>query len=183
MKDDIEVMVQCLVSDMPVSAMRQEQIRAAATEDPDLQMVRQAAMMGWPKKKRSAPIVLQDYWPVKDQVHIADGLLCVGDCIMILSSLKSEMLALLHESHMGAEKTKARATGALFWPNMTADVEQTVVNCVVCLSHRNAQPKEPLRPHPIPELAWQKVGADVLTYQSKDYLLVVDYYSKYPEVV
>ena len=27
------------------------------------------------------------------------------------------------------------------------------------------------------------MGADVLTYQSKDYLLVVDYYSKYPEVV
>ena len=27
------------------------------------------------------------------------------------------------------------------------------------------------------------MGADVLTYQSKDYLLVVDYYSKYLEVV
>ena len=78
---------------------------------------------------------------------------------------------------------KARAAGALFWPNMTAGIEQTVVNCAVFLSHRNAQLKEPLRPHPIPELAWQKVGADVLTYQSKDYLLVVDYYSKYPEVV
>ena len=93
------------------------------------------------------------------------------------------MLTLLHESYMGAEKTKSRAAGALFWPNMTAAIEQTVVNCSVCLSHRNAQPKEPLRPHPIPELAWQKVGADVFTYQRKDYLLVVYYYSKYPEVV
>ena len=98
MEDDIEVMVHCLVRDMPVSAMRQEQIRAAAAEDPDLHMVRQAAMMGWPKKKHSAPSVLQDYWPVKDEVHIADGLLCVGDRIVILSSL-NEMLALLHESH------------------------------------------------------------------------------------
>ena len=66
---------------------------------------------------------------------------------------------------------------------MTADIEQTVVNCAVCLSHRNAQPKEPLRPHPTPELASQKVGADVLKSQSKDYLLVVNYDSKYPEVV
>ena len=70
--------------------------------------------MEWPKKKHSASSILQDYWPVKDEVCIADGLLCVGDHIVIPSSLKSEMLALLHESHMGAEKTKARAAGALF---------------------------------------------------------------------
>ena len=38
MEDDIEVMVHCLVRDMPVSTMRQEQIQAAAAEDPDLQM-------------------------------------------------------------------------------------------------------------------------------------------------
>ena len=55
MEDDIEVMVQCLVSDMPVSAMRQEQIRAAAADYPDLQMVRQAAMMEWPKQSISGP--------------------------------------------------------------------------------------------------------------------------------
>ena len=73
MEDDIEVMVHCLVRDMPVSAMRQELIRAAAAEDPDLQMVRQAAMVGWPKKKHSATGILQDFWPVKDEVHIAEG--------------------------------------------------------------------------------------------------------------
>ena len=38
MEDDIEVMVHCLVCYMPVSAMRQGQIQAAAAEDPDLQM-------------------------------------------------------------------------------------------------------------------------------------------------
>ena len=85
MEDDIEVMFHCLVRDMPVSAMRQEQIRAAAAEDPGLQMVRQAALMGWLKKKHSALSVLQDYWLVKDEVHIADGLLCVCDRIVIPS--------------------------------------------------------------------------------------------------
>ena len=46
MEDDVEVMVHCLVHDTMMSAMRQEQIRAAAAEDSDLQMVRQAAMRG-----------------------------------------------------------------------------------------------------------------------------------------
>ena len=37
-------------------------------------------------------------------------------------------------------------------------------------------------PHPVPERPWQKVGVDIFTFQRKDYLLVVDYYSKYPEI-
>ena len=38
-------------------------------------------------------------------------------------------------------------------------------------------------PHAIPEHPWQTVGADYFTYGGKDYLLIVDYYSKYPELV
>ena len=34
-------------------------------------------------------------------------------------------------------------------------------------------------PHDIPNCPWEKLGAD---YAGKDYLLVIDYFSKYPEV-
>ena len=29
---------------------------------------------------------------------------------------------------------------------------------------------------------WSKLGADIITYDGNDYLLIVDYFSKYPEV-
>ena len=106
-----------------------------------------------------------------------------GDRVVVPKSLQKEMLALLHESHVGIEMTKARATNALYWPGMSDDIQKTVANCSICLHHRNTQPKEPPNAHPVPEIAWQKVGADIFTYQAEDYLLVVDYYSKYPEVV
>ncbi len=51
-----------------------------------------------------------------------------------------------------------------------------------CISHRNKQPREPLIPHAVPERPWQKLGADIFSLFGKDYLLIVDYYSKYPEV-
>ena len=38
-------------------------------------------------------------------------------------------------------------------------------------------------PHPVPEQPWEKVGVDYFTLAGKDYLLVVDYFSKYPEVL
>jgi hypothetical protein len=37
-------------------------------------------------------------------------------------------------------------------------------------------------PYTVPERAWQRVGADLFQFKGRDYLLVVDYYSKYPEI-
>ena len=37
-------------------------------------------------------------------------------------------------------------------------------------------------PHDIPDGRWQKIAMDIMTYHGRDYLVVVDYYSKYPEV-
>ena len=37
-------------------------------------------------------------------------------------------------------------------------------------------------PHQLPDCPWEEVSADYFTLHTQDYLLVVDYYSKYPEV-
>ena len=182
-EDDIEVMVHSVVRDVPLTAMRKEQIRDAAAEDPELRRVRQAVMVGWPRKKHAATSIVQEFWAVKDRMHIAEGVLFVDDRIVVPKVLQAHMLALLHETHQGGEKMKARAAEALYWPNMASDIEQSVANCSLCLHYRNSQPKEPLKQHPVPELAWQKVGANIFTYAGKDFMLVVDYLSKYPEVV
>jgi len=36
--------------------------------------------------------------------------------------------------------------------------------------------------HDIPQRPWSKLGMDISTFSGKDYLLIVDHYSKYPEV-
>ena len=35
--------------------------------------------------------------------------------------------------------------------------------------------------HEIPERPWEKLAADIFTFGKYDYLVVVDYYSKFPE--
>ena len=102
--------------------------------------------------------------------------------LVIPASLRSSMLLLIHESHFGMEKCKTRARSLLYWPRMTHDVEEAVSNCVVCSKYQNTHAKQPIIPHEIPPERFLKVGMDIMTFQNIDYV-VVDYFSKYPEVV
>lgn len=54
--------------------------------------------------------------------------------------------------------------------------------CIVCAEERSAR-HEPLIPSEFPERPWQKVGMDLFYDNGKWYMVVCDYYSRYPEVV
>ena len=70
----------------------------------------------------------------------------------------------------------------MFWPRISSDIPQLVLNCSTCLKHRSSNPKEPLMPHTVPEYPWQIVGTDLFTWNRKDFIVVADYYSHYFEV-
>ena len=42
------------------------------------------------------------------------------------------------------------------------------------------QPKEKIIHHDIPLRPWEVLGADVFHFNNKNYLCIVDYYSKFP---
>jgi hypothetical protein len=125
---------------------------------------------------------LKTYKKIASDLYEADGIICHNAKIVIPYSLRPEMLEHIHEGHMGMEKCKALAKQSLYWPNMSRDIENIVAKCHICNSYRNAQPREPLIPHEVPARTWQKLATDIFTVHGKDYLLVADYFSKYPEV-
>ena len=42
--------------------------------------------------------------------------------MIVPTMLRGEMLGIIHESHMGVEKSKARANQAIYWPEMSLDI-------------------------------------------------------------
>ena len=92
------------------------------------------------------------------------------------------MLKRIHESHLGIEKSKRRARDILHWPNMNGQISDLIANCSSCLKHRKSNVKEPLIQHEVPDRPWQKIACDLFTLGGKDYLLTVDYYSKWVEI-
>ena len=180
--EDIEVMVHQLLDSLPMTQARRQQFRDSISNDPTMRRLQKTVSEGWPKSRKSAHSDLQSYWNIRDQIHEADGLLFNGDRVLVPPSLRSEMLSLIHESHLGVQKCQANAREVLFWPNMLSDIKMTVSKCEICTALRPDQPKEPLLSHQIPDRPWQKLAADIMTWQNKDYLVVTDYYSKFPEI-
>ena len=80
------------------------------------------------------------------------------------------------------EKCKQRARDVLFWPGMGKQIETLVSSCSICLERRSSLPKEPLLPHPIPDQPWQVIATDLFAWNSSDYIVAVDYYSRFFEV-
>ena len=107
----------------------------------------------------------------------------MGNCLIIPSSRYQLVLRAIYEGHFGIEKCKARARSCVYWPGMNGAIEKHVRKCSICNTYAKANQKEPLLPHPVPMRPWHTVGADYFNIGNQDYLLIVDYFSKYPEVI
>ncbi|CAC5364598.1 unnamed protein product [Mytilus coruscus] len=65
---------------------------------------------------------------------------------------------------------------------MNAEVKDFIQRSRNMSNIQRKQQKETLISHEIPSRPWSKVGIDLMTFQSKNYLVTVDYYSNYWEV-
>ena len=71
---------------------------------------------------------------------------------------------------------------SVWWPGVIQQITQLVQNCSVC-AKESRQGKEPLMMSDLPKYPWQVVGTDLFELNKSNYLLVVDYFSRYPEAI
>ena len=147
-----------------------------------MQMLIQQIHTGWPENKQETPTEIREYHASRQELVEQEGIVYKGHNILIPPRLRSETLRKLHTSHQGIEKTKRLARQCIFWPGMNSQIEDTVSKCSTCLQHRNANHREPLQPHQLPSRPWQRVATDLFDWKGRTHLIVVDYYSRYPEV-
>ena len=62
---------------------------------------------------------------------------------------------------------------------MTFDIETYVSTCELCRKFESSQQKEILQPFEVTHRPWSKVGCDLFTFNSCEYLVIVHYFSNY----
>ena len=158
-------------------------LRDETKSDLELQQLQKVVMSGWPQTQVETPVETRPYWNYRDEISCYEGLMFKGDRIIVPHRLRPEILQRIHAAHLGIEKCKARARGAVFWPGINSAIDELVSKCSTCQQHQRSNQREPLIPQEVPKRPWATVAADIFYYKGRDYLLVVDYFSKYPEVV
>ena len=181
--EELDACINAITENMPISDSRLSQFVKETQSDPTLQHLQQQIRKGWPESpKQLLHKSITPYYSYRDELGLQNNLIVKGERIVVPSSMRQEMLRLLHIGHPGIQTIKDRARESLFWPGINAQLEQTVTSCDACQEHRNKQPKEPQLQHEIPETPWTKLATDVFHLKRKHYVLLVDYTTKYFDI-
>lgn len=179
---DVEFHVHALYSGLPVAKDKLDMIAEATKVDQTLSQVKQLCVHGWPESKKACPADVALYWSYRDELTVHRDIVFKGSAIVIPLALRNDMMTQVHQGHVGMVRCKIRARNLLFWPGMNSDIEQMIGNCQTCLKFAHMPPAEPLSSEPVPLFPWQVVATDLFEFRKTNYLIVVDYYSKFFEV-
>ena len=139
-----EITLERAIHAVQVSQGQLDKLRNATRDDMILCTLREQTTIGWPESAKLVPKTIRPYWSIKDYISCEDGVLYVGERIIIPTTMRQEYLDRVHTHHLGITKCQLRARECIYWPNMQADIEQLVQDCHICLQNASSQIKEPM---------------------------------------
>jgi hypothetical protein len=113
--------------------------------------------------------------------NLLNDIVVHGDRTVIPQSLQKEIVEELHISHLGMTKMKNLAQNYVYWPGIDGDIENLVKSCALC-NQKLSNPAKQWHPWEFSATPWTRLHLDFAEYKKKLYLIIVDSYSKWPEI-
>ena len=157
-------------------------IKSATEKDPTLNRLKQMIMEGWPEYRKQCPQELWDFWYFRCDLAIEDGMILKSNRIVIPEELRRQVLEALHTGHQGETKCILLASQSVYWPGINKEIISMVKDCYQCNKFQPAQPKLPIMQPDLPTRPWEKLGTDIFEFNGLKYLMIVDYFSRFPVI-
>ena len=172
--------VHSVIKSCQISEDRLQQIITETQKDNILQSVVLEIQNGWTDPDTTK---VKPYLTVKDSLTLYKGLILKNLRVVVPLTLRSEILNILHQGLIEIERTKLCTRNTVYWRGISKGITELISICEICISFRNAQPTRPLFKHEIPNQPWVKIGTDLFSFDNKDYVIVVDYTSRFFEIL
>ncbi|QQP37681.1 Transposon Tf2-6 polyprotein [Caligus rogercresseyi] len=181
--EEMEKSVKLTLNAVSLQDPKLEEVRLKTETDPVLLKLKEVIVDGFPEHKANLDTELRDYWGIRDKLSIVDGLIMYGsNRIVIPTSLRRQVLDELHAAHQGRERMLQLARQSVHWPRIHEDLSNLSKGCDDCATHKASQAKEPLVQDEQPSRPGEAVAADLFLYEGREYLVITDKYSGWPEV-
>ena len=154
-------------------------LKLATQSDTTLQNLSMTIHEGWPQSRKDCPKQLLEFWNFK-QISKENGILYKNHRLIVPNSERPETLKVLHLGHYTVDKMQLRALKTVYWPGINKDILKQYQSCKTCTKHSKSQRHKPPQSHPSPELPWHTMATDLFELKNSKYLLLVDYYSRFP---
>lgn len=171
-----------LLADETLDDMMTEEIRKTAAADILYNQVVNEVESGWTQRGKNYKGEVQRYWTQRDRLSTHQGLIMRDHRLVIPRDLREEMTERIHRGHLCADKCIKRAKDSVWWPDMQKEIRAYVENCNECIMHRRMG-HLPLKNSYLPEKPWESIATDLFEFKNRDYLLTIDYYTRWIEVV
>ncbi|XP_055918976.1 uncharacterized protein K02A2.6-like [Eupeodes corollae] len=158
-----------------------EDIAHHTRKDAVLCKVIELVQNGWPDHIQDD--VSKPFFTRKYSLSIEQVCILYGIRVLVPTSLRSDVLQLLHQEHPGIVKMKLLARSICWWPKIDQDIEEICAGCVPCQQIRGDNTLEKsFLGWPKLEKPWIRLHIDFFSFSGKTFLLSVDATSKWMDV-
>ena len=176
---DKEVLAVNILTYAAIEEREKTELLRETDKDADLQALKMVITKGWPAKRSNLAPNLHPYWNYHDELTIEDGIIMKNQKIVIPSSLKQKYIAQIHSGHTGIGSCLKKAREFVFWINYTKDIQEAIEKCSLCQEQQNIQTTNQHYVSEVPPHPWHTLGSDLFYHKRLDFLVVVDYFSKF----
>nr|VZH95151.1 unnamed protein product [Spirometra erinaceieuropaei] len=177
-EDDVRRQLSDAMRGIPVTAA---DIRHATEQDPVLRQAITYVQTCWPTTALAGD--LRQLFLCRASLSVVDSCLMFADRVVIPSSLRPTVLRQFHAAHPGTSRMKSIASSFAYWPGIDGDIDDLVRRCFRCQQPAKMPPRQPPVHWEPPGRPWSRVHIDFAgPLNGVSYLILVDAYSKWPEI-
>ncbi len=187
-----------------VRAVTWEMVSDETEKDTQMQNLLLLIESTFPDDKADMPQQLMEFWPLRHNLYVVDGVILLKDHVLVPRSLRNmvidshsegnnvrilipptlrqEIVHTLHSAHQGTTGMNECAKVSVYWPGITNDIKNARSGCSSCNQTTPSQAKLPPILPIIPTTPFEAIACDYFKHIGHYYFVAADRLSGWIEL-
>ena len=145
---------------LKIAPERLDQLQCCTAQDQAQQTLKITILAGSPEEREQCQLTSQSTGIIEKTLH--NRVILESNRVFIPKDMRPEVVLRIHSSRLRVEACLRKARDSVFWPNMNAEVKETVKQCSQC-NDSKPRIRKTLCSHHIPDRPWGRIAVDQFT--------------------